>query len=98
MKQDFDEIQNEVNKLNEIEDVQQGIQLACSKFSKGEISAKVIRYFFEYLSPEDRVVLIDRLYDKKVRKENMRRLPPKALAPSQVLVDFEDEMRVWGTL
>ena len=64
MKQDFDEIYKEVVKLNEIEDEKQRIETACLRFSKGEISAKAIRMFFESLSPTNQVALLDRLYDK----------------------------------
>lgn len=86
------------DELSQIEDVNERINTTSSRFSSGEISAKAVRMIFDKLSSTDKVLLLDAIYARDVRNDNMRRLPPKILAPNAVFIKNQDDLVVWGTV
>ena len=92
------EAAKQFDELCQIEDVNERISTACSKFSNGELSAKAVRMMFDKLDSIDKIALLDEIYKPNVRKENMRRLPPKILVPNAVYIKNQDDLEAWGTV
>lgn len=86
------------DELSQIEDVNERINTTSSKFSGGEISAKAVRMIFDKLSSKEKVLLLDKIYSTDVRKDNMRRLPPKILVPNAVFIKNQADLAAWGTV
>jgi len=69
----------EFDELCEIEDMSERAKIACEKFSNGEISAKALRLLYNILDLDNKMILIDSIYDETNNPkalENMRRCPP----------------------
>ncbi len=95
-----EEVISKFNELLQISDTSERIHTACDRFSKGEISAKVIRMLFEKLNYKDKILLMDSVYAKNVRKDNMRRLPPEIFKLGEVAEERSElgKVNLLGTI
>lgn len=68
----------EFDELCEIKDIKDRVRIACEKFSAGNISAKAIRLLYDKLDTQNKMTLLEGIYDEKNPNtlENMRRCPP----------------------
>lgn len=88
----------EFDELCEIKDIEERVEIAYERFSEGKISAKAVRMLWDKLNLEMKVKLLDGLYKKDVRKDNMRRLPPKILKPESINLYNESAINTYATL
>jgi len=86
------------DELCQIKDMNRRVGVACEKFSKGEISAKAIRMLYNILQSNMKIMMLNCLYERDVRKENMIRLPPHILAPEVAVIKNYDDVELYGTL
>ena len=84
--------------LCEIEDINERITVACTKFTNLEISAKTMRMLFDSLNNAEKMQLLNQVYDRDVRKSNMERLPPNVLMPKDLVIEDETDISIWGTI
>ena len=66
----------------------------CAKFTRKETSAKAIRELFKSINGAEQMKLLDIIYAKEARRENMLRLPPKILIPQMPDLELEEDFRV----
>ncbi len=74
-----DDASKYIKELEEINDEKERITVACEKFNKGELPAKVIRILYNKTMFDNREFFLDLLYARDTRRENMQRLPPQLL-------------------
>ena len=86
------------DELCQIKDMNRRVGVACEKFSKREISAKAIRMLYNIFQSNMKIMMLNFLYERDVRKENMKRLPPHILAPEVVIVKSDEDIELYGTL
>ena len=93
-----DKIEEQYEELCKIEDIDERIQTACERFNTENLSAKALRWLYDTLDVRQKIIMVDKLYSKEYRKNNMRRLPPKILIPNSDIVDSKDKFELYSNL
>ena len=91
-------MEEEEEKIFDILSAENKMEKLLEFFNNGEISAKVVRHFYSEMNISEKNAMIDKLYSKTVRKENMKRIPPSILIPESANIYTEEEAQLYGNL
>ncbi len=91
-------IEEQLKRIWMIDNNYDRVEYAVKKFNEKELSAKVIRELYKTLDTGFKMMLINLLYSKENRKENMERLPPKILMPERILLEDDNDISLYSTI
>lgn len=87
----LDEINEIVNELMQNKNEEDIVLETIKRFNNKEIPAKVVRLIFKEISNDEKINLLNGIYDNEHYKENMEKLPPSILVqkPEKLLSRYD---------